>query len=174
MANDDSDAEFERRYPQKRQGIPTWAILLIVFGLVGFFGIFGLVAVGVAGFLFGAAAAPVGPPPVAMATAEPPPLAEQFTRAEFERAVTGKTPAEVKAILGEPPVSVEAERVDVQTWTYENRTTNPATGEVDGVAEVEFRGGKAVRVTYREGAALGPNPGGPAPPPGGPGSPPGK
>ena len=40
MANDDSDAEFERRYPQKRQGFPTWVILLIVFGLVGFFGLF--------------------------------------------------------------------------------------------------------------------------------------
>lgn len=161
MANDDSDAEFERRYPQKRPGMPVWAILLIVCGLVGFFGIFGLVAVGVAGFLFGVAAAPVGPPPVAISVAdEPLRVPEVFTRAEFERAVTGKTPAEVKAAVGEPPLSGGWE--GEETWTYRGRTTDGATGKTDGVAEVVFRGGKVVRVNYRDDAA----PGGPAPPPG--------
>ncbi len=158
MSDDESDAEYERRYPNAREGMPLRAILLIVFGAVGFFGVAGLFVVG---FVFGATAAvaPAGPPPVAMATVEPPQVRESFARAEFERLVTGKTVAEVKAILGEPPMNGGWE--GEETWTYRERTTNPATGQPDGMTEVVFRGGKVVRVDYRDAAG----PGGPGPAP---------
>jgi hypothetical protein len=157
---DDSDAEFERRYPQKPAGMPLWAILLIVFGAVGFFGCLGVVGLGMFGMLFGATTvAPACPPPVAR-LGEPPQLQQVFMRVEFERTVQGKTVAEVKAAIGEPPLSGGWD--GEETWTYRGRTTNPATGLTDEVAEVVFRGGKVSRVNYRDEA----QPGGPAPPPG--------
>ncbi len=157
MSDDKSDAEYERRYPQKQSGIPVWAVLLLVLGAVGFFGVFGLVALGM---MFGAVAATPVPPPVVMATAEPPRQPEYLTRATFELAVTGKTVDEVKAMLGEPPMSGGTD--GEETWMYRKRTTNPATGQPDDRTDVVFRGGKAVRVDYRTDAP----PGGPGPPPG--------
>lgn len=157
MANDDSDAEFERRYPQKRQGMPTWAILLIVLGAVGALGMFALVAAGVAGFLFGVSAAvPAGPPPVPVAVEDEAKVEKVFTRAAFEKLLLGKTAAEVKAAIGEPPVSGGGD--GEETWVYRKRTTNPVTGQTDATAEVVFRGGKAVRVDYRDLAPPGPGP----------------
>lgn len=160
MPDDESDADFERRYPQKRRGMPLWAVILIVLGSMALLGCVGVVGLGAVGWVFGAAAAVAPPGPVAMATVEPPQGPVLFTRAEFERGVTGKTVAEVKAILGEPPMSGGWE--GEETWTYRGRTTNPATGRTDGVAEVVFRGGKVVRVDYRDDAP----PGGPGPAPG--------
>ena len=161
MPDDESDAEYERRYPQKRSGMPVWAVLLIVLGATGFLGVISLFALGM---VFGAAAVSApGRPPVAMATGEPPQLPDQFTRVEFERTVMGKTPAEVKATLGEPPMSVGVD--GEETWVYRKRTTNPATGQPDEVTDVVFRGGKVVRVDYRDAAGPG-GPGGPGPAPG--------
>jgi hypothetical protein len=155
--SDDSDAEFERRYPQRRPGMPVWAILLIVLGSTGFLGCVGVLGLG----LFGLSAAPVppGPPAVAMATVEPPQFKVMYTRDEFEMAVMGKTVAEVKALLGDPPISGGAD--GDETWMYRGRTTDPATRLTDDMTDVVFKGGKVVRVNYRSAAP----PGGPGPPP---------
>jgi hypothetical protein len=161
MSDDESDAEFERRYPQKRRGMPVWAILLIVLGSTVLFG--GVMALVVGSLLFGGSTVPqTGPrPAVVMNATVPPQVQERFTRAEFEQLVTGKTVAEVKAALGEPPVSGGAD--GDETWMYRGRTTDPATGLTDDRTDVEFRGGKVVRVSYHTDAP----PGGPGPSPGG-------
>jgi len=146
MSHDESDAEFERRYPQVKRGMPLWAILLLVLGSVGLFGCLGLVGLGAVGMVFRPAPPPA--PPAVANVGRPPTRPEVYTRAEFERAVMGKTPAEVKAAFGDPPVSGGGD--GEERWMYHSLTTDPATGRADGVSEVVFRDGKAVRLNYRD------------------------
>lgn len=157
MANDESDAEYERRYPNKRSGLPVWAIVLLVLGAVGIVG--GIGTFVLVKLLFGGNTTPPTNR-IVKAITSPPQGQEFFTRAEFETLVTGKTPAEVKAAVGEPTVS--AGNDGDETWTYFSRTRNPNTGRANDVTDVVFVGGKVVRVDFRD----------PTPPPGGPGSPP--
>jgi len=160
MSHDESEAEFERRYPQSKRGMPLWAILLIVLGSVGAAGCIGAVVLGAIGMVFRPVTPPAAPPAAMVNTSGPPTRQVTFTRAEFERAVMGKTTDEVQEVLGLPPVSSGWD--GEETWAFNSRTTDPATDREDEVSEVVFRGGKAVRVNYRGEI----RPGGPAPPEG--------
>jgi hypothetical protein len=69
-----------------------------------------------------------------------------YTRDEFRELVIGKTPAEVRALLGPPRKENESPKRIV--WHYQERTTDPATSKIDREAQVVFEHEKVVRVDY--------------------------
>lgn len=66
----------------------------------------------------------------------PPGARWQYTRAEFESLVTGKTLEEVEAAVGRPSRGSGESGVWVATYRY--RTINPATGRADPATVVRF------------------------------------
>ncbi len=67
------------------------------------------------------------------------------TRDELQTRLIGKTPGEVKAILGTP--SDTRGTGDDQTWYYSNVARDPVTGKIDPTTFVRFESGRVVR-TY--------------------------
>jgi hypothetical protein len=72
--------------------------------------------------------------------------AKVYTRAEFRDLVMGKTPGEVRTLLGPP--KKESESPTRVVWQYQQRTTDPATSKLDGEALVLFENERVVRVDY--------------------------
>jgi hypothetical protein len=69
-----------------------------------------------------------------------------MSRADFEKAVEGKTPAEVAQVLGVADKKIAAGQNE--EWVYAAITTNGA--KTDLAAHVFFERGKVVRFTYSE------------------------
>jgi hypothetical protein len=72
--------------------------------------------------------------------------AKVYTRDEFRDLVIGKTPAEVRAVLGPPKRESESPKRVV--WHYQKRTTDPATSKLDEEAQVVFENERVVRIDY--------------------------
>ncbi len=75
--------------------------------------------------------------------AEEPPV---YIRADFSQRVMGKTEADVLAAVGRPAKT--AADSDASYWHYRHRTTDPVSGTTDADAQVVFRGGRVVDVSY--------------------------
>ena len=69
-----------------------------------------------------------------------------YTRQEFRDLVMGKTPGEVRTLLGPPKKETESPKRVV--WYYQERTTDPATSKLDREAQVVFENDRVVRVDY--------------------------
>jgi len=69
-----------------------------------------------------------------------------MARAEFEKAVMGKTPKEVSAAVGEPAQKNPAG--SKEEWIFAMITTNGS--KTDPATKVYFEGGKVVKVEYVE------------------------
>jgi hypothetical protein len=72
--------------------------------------------------------------------------AKVYTREEFRDLVMGKTPGEVRTLLGPP--KRESESPNRVVWHYQERTTDPATSKLDREAQVVFENERVVRVGY--------------------------
>lgn len=70
----------------------------------------------------------------------------EYTRAEFEKLVVGKTGAEVEALIGRP--STRGGEPPDKVMIYRYRTTSPTNGRPDRQAVVHFGQDKAVWVEY--------------------------
>ena len=68
-----------------------------------------------------------------------------MTREAFKKLV-GMTPEEVEGAVGRPD---RTEGMDGSlTWFYEDRTTDPANGKVDGTIRVHFMNGMVTEVVF--------------------------
>jgi len=141
MSRDDDDsAEYERRYPQSKAGMPLWAVLLIVFGAIGLFGCGGVAVV----MLGWAAVRPASPPPpIPVGSAVE---GRTYTREEFRAMLTRKTQDEVKATLG-APVKTSEDGPD-SSWQYDEITVDTVTGKIDAHTWVVFRGGRFASIFH--------------------------
>jgi len=72
---------------------------------------------------------------------DPTPVA--MGREEFDAAVLGKTKAQVRAAVGKPDSSSEAESSEVFRWIYLKRTFDKANGRIDPSRSVHFKSGVA-------------------------------
>jgi hypothetical protein len=72
--------------------------------------------------------------------------AKVYTRDEFRDLVLGKTPGEVRTLLGPPKKESESPKRVV--WHYQERTTDPATSKLDREAQVIFENDRVVRIDY--------------------------
>jgi hypothetical protein len=70
-----------------------------------------------------------------------------YTRDEWTKLVTGKTPAELIAVVGRPNSTTDNPDNTPRRWMYWNRVMNPATGKA-GSAWLEFEDGKVVRIEW--------------------------
>ena len=70
-----------------------------------------------------------------------------MTREEFEKAVKGKTTAEVIALLGNPDQRVPAG--NNEEFTYAAITKEPGASKPDLAAKVFFEKGRQVRVEFK-------------------------
>jgi hypothetical protein len=88
-----------------------------------------------------------------------PPAGKHYQSAEFERVVVGKTPAEVRQLLGAPtnitgpkPLLPEGDPNYSAAWHYvrpDNFSVGPDfSGEKYGKTTISFAGGKASNVTH--------------------------
>lgn len=80
---------------------------------------------------------------VAAATAK---AARVYTRDQFREMVMGRSPGEVRTLLGPPTKERESPKRVV--WHYRERTTDPATSKLDPEAQVVFENDRVVRVEY--------------------------
>jgi hypothetical protein len=69
-----------------------------------------------------------------------------YTRQEFGHLVMGKTPGEVRTLLGPPKKETESPKRVV--WYYQERTSDPATSQLDQEAQVVFENERVVQVSY--------------------------
>jgi hypothetical protein len=118
-------------------------VLLVVGGVVLVLAVVAVIGAGVTLWLFKASPA-TAPAPVAAVSAPPKPA--PMARREFFQLLMGKTPEEVKAVLGEPDSTQED--AHEKDWGYRSVTLDPDTGKPDHTAHAVFRGGKVVRVNY--------------------------
>ena len=146
MPRRDEDDRRHRRSPEEddyRDGPPRKSnpVLWVVLAVVGVC-FFGTVLVAVLGLFLWSSPAPP-PAPVPVATGGPVGAMKQLRgREELKALVTGKTPEEVKNLLGAPDRSRESDGNPV--WTYEGITRDPAGGDV----ELFFEGGKVAKVVF--------------------------
>jgi hypothetical protein len=77
------------------------------------------------------------------------PAKKIYTREEFRAIVMGETPEAVTLVLKEP----EDRRFqkDEVIWIYRGITTDRITGRTDTSAEVVFKNGKVIRVSFTDG-----------------------
>lgn len=69
-----------------------------------------------------------------------------YDREDFRRLLQGKTPAEVREAVGTPDRT--SEDSDTAYWHYRRRTRDPIADRLDGDAQVVFREGRVVSVSY--------------------------
>ncbi len=65
-----------------------------------------------------------------------------YTRAEFESLVKGKTAEEVIALVGRPDSTLDHSPT-TDDWVYSYLTTDPVTGKADRTTHLYFEDGKA-------------------------------
>src|SRR5437879_320368 len=63
-----------------------------------------------------------------------------YSREEFTGLILGKTPDEVREVLGTPAKT--SEDLEAEYWHYRNRTRDPITERLDSDVQVVFRKGK--------------------------------
>ena len=73
--------------------------------------------------------------------------AKTYTRDEFRKLVIGKSPDEVIAAVGKPNSTQDYGKGSVN-WYYDQRTTDPVTGNLDNTAQLIFENGRVASVNY--------------------------
>src|SRR5438270_194190 len=63
-----------------------------------------------------------------------------YLREEFTGLILGKTPEEVRQLLGTPAKT--SSDPDTEYWHYRNRSRDPVTGRLDSDVQIVFRNGK--------------------------------
>ena len=76
------------------------------------------------------------------------PATKLYSREEFARLVTGKTPDEVIAILGKPESTRQTSDGPSESFRYEYRTYDQITGKTDYSVHLYFRRGVVASVSY--------------------------
>jgi hypothetical protein len=148
---DDGDDDYRQRPQPRPSASPVLVISLVVGGLL----LVGAVACGgLALFWTRSADRAANEQAAVVAEAEGARVAAQakakaaevYTRDGFRALVLGKAPAEVRALLGPPKRETESPKRVV--WHYQGRTSDPATSQLDGEAQVVFENDRVVRVDY--------------------------
>lgn len=77
------------------------------------------------------------------------PKGQLWPREDFKKALVGLTPDEVRKKAGNPDASFEVggPRNKI-TWSYRGKTTDPAVGKPDVIANVNFEDGVVISVTF--------------------------
>lgn len=145
---DDGDDDYGERPHPRRPGMSPAVIVLVVLGGVCLLGLVACAGIAFLGRMAGPGAQ--APPAAVVVQAEPVKGAKGTTRVysrqEFLDLVRGKTPREVRTLLGPPKKESESPKRVV--WYYQERTTDPATTELDREAQVVFENDRVVRVDY--------------------------
>ncbi|HEV3383796.1 MAG TPA: outer membrane protein assembly factor BamE [Gemmata sp.] len=77
----------------------------------------------------------------------PDPTKKYYLREELRALLMDKTQEEVLKLLGKPSRTHEG-MFDEPTWYYHELTLDPISEKVDYLAEIRFKDGKVVRVSY--------------------------